>query len=383
MDKSSFSKNSPGKLIRVKRGEWAFYPDPLPPSFEPGWEVVEQVSAASRALGELAGLIRTAPGAEMFNTLFEIREAIDFTESAGGGVSVADVLVYAHGAAASGDGVRRAFTVFSAIQRGRRSLADLPLSLSLAQDMSEWLSLTKQTGSRGAHPGSFRTASSGARAAQEDGPLLREYTPPPEAQMKVALFAFDKFLRHPPRLPAVVRAALILFQFNAIRPFSADNHLIGGLLPGLALFSWRAAPFAVSGLGRWLKERQDEFTRLFFGVVRDGQWAKWIEFCSSAIADRAGAMAAAVADLLALRERYIDRLREGRSSTLLPQLLDELFVTPAITTKSAAKQLRVTFRAAQLNIDKLVEAGILLEATGRKRNRVYIAPELISTVDGR
>jgi hypothetical protein len=41
----------------------------------------------------------------------------------------------------------------------------------------------------------------------------------------------------------------------------------------------------------------------------------------------------------------------------------------------------ITPRSAQLNIDKLVERGIIREATGRRRNRVYVATEIVGIVE--
>ena len=44
----------------------------------------------------------------------------------------------------------------------------------------------------------------------------------------------------------------------------------------------------------------------------------------------------------------------------------------------------MTPRSAQLNINKLVEAGILVEATGQKRNRIYVASGIVEAIeDGR
>jgi hypothetical protein len=41
----------------------------------------------------------------------------------------------------------------------------------------------------------------------------------------------------------------------------------------------------------------------------------------------------------------------------------------------------VTQRSAQLNVEKIVAAGILKEATGRQRNRIFIAPEIIRIIE--
>ena len=47
----------------------------------------------------------------------------------------------------------------------------------------------------------------------------------------------------------------------------------------------------------------------------------------------------------------------------------------------AARLLGVMHRAAQMNVDKLAAAGIVREATGRRRNRVYVADEIVKAVE--
>jgi len=37
--------------------------------------------------------------------------------------------------------------------------------------------------------------------------------------------------------------------------------------------------------------------------------------------------------------------------------------------------------SAQANIDKLIAAGILVEATGQKRNRIYVAREIVAAIE--
>jgi ribosomal protein S25 len=82
-----------------------------------------------------------------------------------------------------------------------------------------------------------------------------------------------------------------------------------------------------------------------------------------------------------LWQKYRADSQEARASSLLLQLIDELFTYPAITNSIAAKKLSVTPRAAQLNIEKLQNANILREITGKRRNRVYIASEIISVIE--
>jgi hypothetical protein len=58
-------------------------------------------------------------------------------------------------------------------------------------------------------------------------------------------------------------------------------------------------------------------------------------------------------------------------------LVDQLFMQPAMSVGLARQLLRVSFLSAQNNVMRLVKLGILKEMTGRKRNRIFIAPEIL------
>ncbi len=85
--------------------------------------------------------------------------------------------------------------------------------------------------------------------------------------------------------------------------------------------------------------------------------------------------------ILELWRSYRDHLQSARSSPLALKLMDELFAYPIVTLASATNLLRVTPRAAQSNIDKLIAERILTEITGRQRNRIYAASRLIEVVE--
>ncbi len=72
---------------------------------------------------------------------------------------------------------------------------------------------------------------------------------------------------------------------------------------------------------------------------------------------------------------------DGSLSVLLLDLVDRLFENPAITLPEAARHLKVTHRAAKLNVDKLVRAGILTEITGRIRHKLYVALGILERLE--
>lgn len=81
------------------------------------------------------------------------------------------------------------------------------------------------------------------------------------------------------------------------------------------------------------------------------------------------------------RQQYRQRLQSVRSSALLLTLVDQLFHSPYLTFGRAKDVLQVTFRSATLNVRRLVEAGILEEIPGRKYGRIFVAKEIVSTLE--
>ena len=62
-------------------------------------------------------------------------------------------------------------------------------------------------------------------------------------------------------------------------------------------------------------------------------------------------------------------------------LIDELFDRPYITFTRASEVLGVTYRSAQLNVQKLAAAGILHELPGRKYGRIFVAKEIVGVLE--
>ena len=207
------------------------------------------------------------------------------------------------------------------------------------------------------------------------------YVPPPVEEMKQALYAFETYLHTPSRFPPLIRLAMIHYQFEAIHPFLDGNGRIGRLLITLLLCTQRLLPQPLLYLSAFFERFRDDYYNLLLSVSQKGKWENWIRFFLRAVATQARDAIRRSDRLLALWRDYRIRMQEARASALLLQLVDELFEYPAITNRRAANRLSITARSAQLNVQKLLNAGILQEATGQQRNRVYIAPEIIRILE--
>ena len=368
--------------MRGRLGYWAFVPAPLEPDLIFDRALVHTLSRADRALSELSGIARTLPNPHLLIRPFVRREAVLSSRIEGTQASLSDLLFFeaAPPSEAVVSDVREVANYVAALEFGMKRLSELPLSLRLIREMHALL-LAGVRGQAQA-PGEFRTTQNWIG---RPGCTLMDatYVPPPVDDMRDALDLFEKYLHSNSDLPPLVRMALVHYHFEAIHPFADGNGRIGRLLVTLLLQTERLLPQPLLYLSAYFEEHRDTYYHLLLNVSQRGEWRAWIEFFLEAVEYQSRDAIKRSDALLGLWGGYRHRLQEARASALLLRLVDELFSFPAINTKMAAKALGVTPRSAQLNIDKLIEAGILAEATGQKRNRIYVASEIVSTVERR
>jgi Fic family protein len=195
--------------------------------------------------------------------------------------------------------------------------------------------------------------------------------------MEESMDRLEAYLNRPSKLPPLVRLALIHYQFEAIHPFRDGNGRVGRLMITLMLCMDKILPGPLLYLSDFFERYRRDYYDLLLAVSTRGAWPEWIKFFLRGATDSARDAVTRASRLIDLREDYRRALHSTRSSALPLQLVDELFSTPALTVAQAARLLNITVTAAQNNIDKLVNAGVLREVTGQKRNRIYIADSIM------
>jgi len=385
MKPSDFSKDSWGRVIRTAGGYDAFVPDRLPPKLELNWELVASLSRADRRLAELAGAVRTLPNPHLLVAPFIRREAVLSSRIEGTQASLSDLFL--HEAAPSGtrdsgregtSDVREVSNYVRALEYGLKRLETLPMSLRLVRELHERL----MEGVRGDRltPGEFR------RSQNWIGPpgcTLDEavFVPPPVEEMAKALSDLEAFLHSPSTLPPLIRMAMAHYQFEAIHPFVDGNGRIGRLLVSLLLCHEGLLEHPVLYLSAFFERRRDRYYRLLLDVSRKGSWTAWIEFFLSAVEEQSRDVVRRSENLLALRRQYRSRFESARSSALLLALVDDLFETPVLMIPRVAKRLKITHRAAMLNVRKLADAGIVEEVTGRARSMIFVSRGILKILE--
>lgn len=385
MHRADFTENAPGQIIQTLQGYEAYLPNALPPILPPpSWEMVSRLSDADRAVSELAGVARNLPNPHLLINPFLRREAVASSRIEGTEASLSDLFYYEASAASHTEAARSDLEEVSnyvaALEHGLHFVeAGRPLSLTLLKEMHQIL----MRGVRGQDksPGEFREKQNWISERRSKRLEDARFVPPPPAQMHDALHQLETYFHAPSDLPPLVSLALIHYQFEAIHPFEDGNGRIGRLLITLLLCAEKILSAPLLYLSAYLESRRSEYIDLLLTVSKEGTWDEWIEFFVNGVAEQSRDGVHRATQLMALREEYRSRLQKNYGTTAVLTLVDDLFATPVVNIKQAQKRLGLTHRTVAQNIEKLTQDGILIEFTGRARNRIFVAPAIVKIIE--
>jgi len=390
MDPNAFRDSPAGRLTRSLRGYWAFLPNPLPPNLSWSTELVNALSRADRALGELAGLGRALPNPYLLIRPLMRREAVLSSRIEGTRASLSDLYAYEAVQLSFFDShpdVQEVHNYVRALEYGLERLETLPLSLRLIREMHAHL----MAGVRGEHqtPGEFRRSQNWIGSP---GCTLDEatYVPPPVDEMQQALDALEKYLHSSSDLPPLVRLGLIHYQFEAIHPFLDGNTCacaqcrcgrIGRLLITLLLCAWELLPQPLLYLSAYFEAHRQTYYDQLLAVSLAGAWNAWLIFFLQGVVAQSQDAIVRAQRLQTLRSEYRRQFQTERAAARLLQVVDLLFDRPILTVNQIKDLMDVDFSTAQRYVDRLEQVGVLQEITGRARNRIYRANEVMTIIE--
>jgi len=367
-----------GRAIKLPQSYWAFAPAPLPPDLTYAPSLIQLLTEAGHALGELAGLGRVVPNPHLLVTPAVRREAVLSSRIEGTRSDIEDLFLFEAAPEEPVDpDVREVHNYVVALEYGIERLATLPVSLRLVREIHGRLVRGDATA-----PGEFRNSQNWIGPA---GCTLNEavFVPPPVHEMHTALADWEKYLHAPATAPALVRLALMHVQFEMIHPFLDGNGRVGRLLIVMLMCHWDLLPQPLLYLSAFFERHRDDYYRHLLRVSHHGEWEAWIEFFLRAVREQARDAVASGKALLDLQARYRTQLSGRRISKITGQLLDQLFINPIVTAPLVRDRWQVNFRTARKAIDNLVDLGILREMTGRRRNRTWAAYEVLAIASGK
>lgn len=377
MNPADFKAPQAGRVVNTAQGYAAFVPAPLPPKIEYTDSLVLALSAADAALSELAGLGRVLPNPRLLIAPYVRREAVLSSRIEGTQTSLSDLLVDEAGqpTEAPADDVQEVRNYVVALEYGIERLRGLPLSLRLVCELHARL----MAGVRGQHatPGEFRRSQNWI-GPPGSTPVTAPYVPPPPAEMKDALGAWEKFLHQRGTLPELIQCALMHEHFEALHPFLDGNGRVGRLLITLFLIERGRLGQPLLYLSEFIERYRADYYFHLQTVRTHGDWAGWLLYFLNGVQWSACRAIRQARQLIDLRESLRQRL--AATPKALP-LADALFENPYLVPARIVQLTGVSDPTARTLLRKLTEAGVLQEVTGRQWGKLYVAHEVLAALD--
>lgn len=375
-------KRTTGRYDRTNDGGEevaAFIPAALPPSDPPvqlDGALINRLRAAEQALVRLELASEMVPSLDWIIYAFVRKEAVISSQIEGTQATLVDLLTFeaqqASGVAApQNEEVEEVCNYLEALAYSRNQLADprgLPLSMRLLNEAHRRL----WRATRGAEksPGEVRRSQNWIGGSR---PGNAAYVPPPQHALGDVLSAFERYIHTDDDLPPLVRAGLLHVQFETIHPYLDGNGRVGRLLITLLLEHWRLLTKPLLYLSLFFKRHREEYYRRLNAVRVDGDWESWLDFFLDGIATISDEAVTAARELFALVAQDRSRVLAAQNVSVVALRLFELLPRhPIVTVGSVVRLVDTTKPTASRAVEQLVAAGVLVETTGRKRDRSFV-----------
>lgn len=360
-----------GEYINNLSGEAmykSFRPAPLPPVIDMDNEMVSLLTSATKALATLDTLSSYIPNVNLFVSMYVRKEALLSSQIEGTQATLEDVLDPLVEKNAN-QNVADVVNYIKATEFALERMNLLPLCNRLIKEVHEVL----MSGVRGQekNPGEFRTSQNWIGAAGSSLKNAR-YIPPNPEDMINAMSDLEKYINSDDSLDLLIQAALLHYQFETIHPFLDGNGRVGRLLITLFLMEKKVLNSPALYISYYLKKNRIEYYDRMSEVRNKDNYEQWIKFFLNAIKESADESVETIKKLSELHDANIKKIDAmGRASKNARAVFDYLEQNPIIDIGKTAEELNLAFSTVSLAVNRLVDAGILIQTNNANRNRVF------------
>lgn len=262
----------------------------------------------------------------------------------------------------------------TAMNEAVSSLEKLPFSSRLIRNTHK--TLLAGVRGRDKQPGEFRRSQNWI-----GGSTIKDavFVPPVHTSIHELMADIEKFAHSEENnLPDLLKIALIHYQFETVHPFLDGNGRVGRLMITLYLVSKGILKRPILYLSDYLERNRNSYYSKLTAVRQNNDLESWFNFFLSGVIETSEKGVRTFEQILQLKENQLARIGSLKSRAgNAKKVLDFLYKKPIIDVKTVSEITEVTVTTANSLVQDLVQLGIIKEATGAKRGRLYIMYDYI------
>lgn len=355
-------------------------------SFQPGlinrqWiiddpAVQSLLSKADRNIGRLDMFSQHIPNVDLFISMHVVKEATQSSKIEGTQTNIEEALQTIEDVSPEKrDDWQEVQNYISALNQSIEALSTLPLSSRLIRNTHK----TLLHGVRGEHklPGDFRRSQNwigGASIADA------AFIPPIHETVPEYMSDLEKFIHNDSlKVPELIKAAIIHYQFETIHPFLDGNGRVGRLLITLYLVWLGMLKRPVLYLSDFFEKNRKLYYDNLMNVRSSNDILSWIKFFLVGVTETAEGAVRTFDRVLAMKEELETKVQNlGQRAGHSMKLLLYLFEHPTVNAQVVSSVTGYSLPSAYSLITEFERLGILHEVTGGQRGKYYLFQDYIN-----
>lgn len=353
------SENRFGQSILQPGGYHAYIPHYLasrgPQGISLDYELMNLLSDASKAVGELNGITKLLKNPDLFIAFYVKKEALLSSQIEGTECSLEEILEFDNNS--EPQSVNEVVRHVRAMNYGLEKLKQIPFSVRLIKDIHSIL----LSGVRGgkSSPGEFKK---NQNWIGYPGKQINEATfvPVPPNETLDYMSDLEKYYHKNDQNPLLIKVAIIHTYFETIHPFNDGNGRIGRLLITFLLCDKRVLKGPLLYLSLFLKKYRSDYYSLLMDVRTKGDWNEWIKFFLRGVretASNATNTANELFEFIEKRRKIVDGIKPALSYA--HRVYDILCQNPLISIAKISSNYQIPYPTIKRTIEVFKNKGLL------------------------
>ncbi len=331
---------------------------------------------AAIKLGELNSFSRLVPNIDLFIQLHITKEAVISSRIEGTQTEIDEALMDEDEISPERiNDWKEVNNYIKSLNNAIEQLSDFPISSRLLRDTHRIL----LDSVRGEHkqPGEFRTSQNwiGGNSLSD-----ATFIPPHQSHVNELMSDLENFIHNEDiKVPDLIKIAIAHYQFETIHPFLDGNGRIGRLLITLFLVDKKILSKPLLYLSVYFEMNKGLYYDNLTFVRTKNDLKQWIKYFLVGIEQTADKASQTLSNILKLKDSIEKTINKefGRKSQSAMILFQQLLKKPIVNVNQVAKITGLSYNASNSLVKDFIEFKILIELTGKNRNRIFMFSDYV------